>query len=101
VAEDTKLCAKTRKIVVSAGLDISRVRIRVTRGVIHLQGMVKRLGEDPKDPESNMPFLEKLNRKLPKKWDTKLKKFVPDDDWLLWDLKKLEAGGTIEGIVSD
>ena len=34
-----------------------------------------------------LPFLEKLNRRLPKKWDGKLDRFVPDDDWLLWDLR--------------
>ncbi|MFM2081531.1 MAG: hypothetical protein RL380_222 [Verrucomicrobiota bacterium] len=32
-----------------------------------------------------LPFVEKLNSRLPKTWDRKLKKFVPDDDWLLWD----------------
>ena len=32
-----------------------------------------------------LPFVEKLNARLPKTWDRKLKKFVPDDDWLLWD----------------
>jgi hypothetical protein len=32
-----------------------------------------------------LPFIEKLNRELPKVWDRKLRKFVPDDDWLLWD----------------
>jgi len=32
-----------------------------------------------------LPFVEKLNTKLPNKWDNKLQKFVPDDDWLLWD----------------
>lgn len=32
-----------------------------------------------------LPFIEKLNERLPKKWDGKLNKFVPDDDWLLWD----------------
>lgn len=34
-----------------------------------------------------LPFLEKLNHRLPKKWDAKLRKFVPDDDWLLWDFQ--------------
>jgi hypothetical protein len=34
-----------------------------------------------------LPFLEKLNHQLPKKWDAKLRKFVPDDDWLLWDVQ--------------
>ena len=33
-----------------------------------------------------LPFLEKLNQKLPKKWDGKLDRFVHDDDWLLWDI---------------
>lgn len=32
-----------------------------------------------------LPFVENLNTRLPQKWDGKLKKFVPDDDWLLWD----------------
>jgi len=31
--------------------------------------------------------LGKLNRQLPRKWDRKLNKFVPDDDWPLWDLR--------------
>src|SRR6267154_5065962 len=34
-----------------------------------------------------LPFLEKLSYELPRKWDRKLRKFVPDDDWLLWDFK--------------
>ena len=34
-----------------------------------------------------LPFLERLNKALPKKWDGKLSKFVPDDDWLLWDFR--------------
>ena len=27
-----------------------------------------------------LPFLEKLNQKLPKKWDNRLDRFVSDDD---------------------
>jgi len=34
-------------------------------------------------------FLERLNQRLPKKWDNRLKRFVRNDDWLLW---KLPAG---------
>ncbi|HUJ11248.1 MAG TPA: hypothetical protein VL171_14605 [Verrucomicrobiae bacterium] len=34
-----------------------------------------------------LPFLANLNKHLPRRWDRKLKRFVPDDDWLLWDLK--------------
>ncbi len=32
-----------------------------------------------------LPFLEQLDQKLPSKWDNRLKKFVRNDDWLLWD----------------
>jgi hypothetical protein len=44
-----------------------------------------------------LKFLESLNAKLPEKWDRRLKKMVPNDDWLLWDLKKgAGSGGTVE-----
>ena len=33
-----------------------------------------------------LPFLERLDRKLPKKWDPGTKRLVRNDDWLLWDL---------------
>jgi hypothetical protein len=46
-----------------------------------------------------LPFLEKLNRELPKKWDRKLRKFVPDDDWLLWDFRPgKKRGKHLEGV---
>ena len=34
-----------------------------------------------------LPFLERLNKALPRKWNNRVKKFVRNDDWLLWDLK--------------
>ena len=40
-----------------------------------------------------LPFLEKLDRRLPKQWDSKLAKFVPDDDWLLWDFEVKKVRG--------
>lgn len=43
-----------------------------------------------------LPYLEKLNRELPKKWDNKFNRFIPNDDWLLWDLKEKGAGSVIE-----
>ena len=64
MAEDVKLNARVRKIVTSNWLDISQIRTRVTRGVIHFQGHVTRIGEDPKSPESNEPFLEKLDEQI-------------------------------------
>lgn len=35
-----------------------------------------------------LPFLEKLHRRLPEKWDRRLNDFVLDDDWMLWDLRR-------------
>jgi hypothetical protein len=35
-----------------------------------------------------LPFLESLNTRLPTKWDNKLKRFVRNDDWLLWNIPK-------------
>ncbi len=40
-----------------------------------------------------LPFVEKLNHELPRKWDAKLEKFVPDDDWLLWDFNSPKIRG--------
>jgi len=40
-----------------------------------------------------LPFVEKLNQRLPKKWDGKLNRFVPDDDWLLWDFRTPKGHG--------
>ena len=40
-----------------------------------------------------LPFLEQLNQRLPKKWDSKLDRFVPDDDWLLWDFHSQKIRG--------
>jgi hypothetical protein len=64
MSDDVKLCAKARKVVVGSGFDISRMRLRATRCVIHLQGTVLRVGEDPKNPDSNVPFLETLDDQL-------------------------------------
>jgi hypothetical protein len=34
-----------------------------------------------------LPFLEKTNGgMLPKRWENRLKRFVRNDDWLLWNL---------------
>ena len=44
--------------------------------------------EDSQEPKRPLlPFLEKLDQHLPKKWDNKRKRYVINDDWLLWDLK--------------
>ncbi len=40
-----------------------------------------------------LPLVEKLNEELPKKWDSKRNRFVPDDDWLLWDFHSKKMRG--------
>jgi hypothetical protein len=40
-----------------------------------------------------LPFLEKLNAELPRKWDNREKGYVRNDDWLLW---KIESDGKVE-----
>lgn len=42
-----------------------------------------------------LPFLERANKKLPQKWDNRRKRFVPDDDWLIWDLQPTKGGGAV------
>jgi hypothetical protein len=42
-----------------------------------------------------LPFLEKLNSTLPRKWDNRSKKFIPNDDWLLWDIEPQGKKGAV------
>lgn len=42
-----------------------------------------------------LPFLEKLTQQIPQRWDNRLKKYVPNDDWLLWDLEESKTGKTV------
>ena len=42
-----------------------------------------------------LPFLEELTRRIPPRWDNRLKKYVPNDDWLLWDLDQPARGETV------
>jgi hypothetical protein len=44
-----------------------------------------------------LPFLERLNKELPKRWDDRKKALVPDDDWLLWDLRPRDSGAEVTG----
>ena len=56
--------------------------------------------EDAEPPQKPLlPFLESLNQKLPMKWDRHLRKFGPNDDWLLWKLDQENAAGAhLEGV---
>ncbi len=39
------------------------------------------------------PFWNASPIELPQRWDNRLKKYVPNDDWLLWELEEPKAGG--------
>ena len=46
-----------------------------------------------------LPYLEELAREVPKRWDNKLKRYVTNDDWLLWDLDNAaRSGATVKDI---
>jgi hypothetical protein len=53
--------------------------------------------EERRPPQNPLlPFLEKLSQKVPERWDNKLKKYVTNDDWLLWELDTAgEQGETV------
>ncbi len=35
-----------------------------------------------------LPFLERLSRRLPTRWDRRTRRYVKDDSWLLWDVRQ-------------
>jgi len=43
------------------------------------------LRRPPKNPL--LPFLEKLASEIPRRWDSRTKQYVTNDDWLLWELE--------------
>ena len=44
--------------------------------------------EDKQPPQNPLlPFLERLTHELPQRWDDLLRRYVPNDDWLLWELE--------------
>lgn len=49
----------------------------------------------PKNPL--LAFIEKLNHALPQKWDRRTNRFVDNDDWILWALRKRQGGGSVRG----
>lgn len=44
-----------------------------------------------------LPFLEKLDRELPKRWERSGGRYVDNDDWLLWDLHE-SRDAAVEGV---
>jgi hypothetical protein len=65
------------------GFNESKYRKKLGWTDTQLDGLEKR--QPPKRPL--LPALERLNERLPEKWDNRLKKYVRNDDWLLWDIQ--------------
>lgn len=42
-----------------------------------------------------LPYLERLSENIPRRWDNKLKKYVINDDWLLWELGSANPAGQV------
>jgi hypothetical protein len=64
VSQDTDMAAKARKIITSNWIDVSQVRIRVTRCVINLQGHVQTVGGDPDSREGTEGGMRKMDEEL-------------------------------------
>jgi hypothetical protein len=45
-----------------------------------------------------LPFIEQLTHKLPQRWDNRWKKYVPNDDWLLWELDESKSGESVRDV---
>ncbi len=68
MSDDTKLNSAARKLIVGNRFDVSLIRVRVTRGVVHLQGHVQKVGEgaaDLKQVEASLRHLDEDLRALP------------------------------------
>jgi hypothetical protein len=58
------MAVKVRKIITGNWLDVSQIRIRVTRGVVNLQGHVVTVGGDAQHPEGSEAGMRKLDDEL-------------------------------------
>jgi len=53
--------------------------------------------QEKRHPPQNplLPFLERLAHEIPKRRDNKVKQYVTNDDWLLWELESTDQGGEV------
>lgn len=64
MADDRQLTIFVRKLITSNWLDVSQIRIRVTRGVINLQGHVEKVGGSPNERDGTEAGMRKLDDEL-------------------------------------
>jgi hypothetical protein len=52
--------------------------------------------EDNFPPQNPLlPYIEQLSKKRPQKWDNRRKRFVRDDDWLIFDIQTADGGAKL------
>ena len=64
VLDDKKILMRARKVIVSNWFDVQQVRIRVTRGVINVQGHIQKIGGTSTDREGSESSLHCLDADL-------------------------------------
>ena len=61
---DHQMTVLVRKIVTSNWLDVTQIRIRVTRNVVNFQGHVEKLNAPPKDREGSEIDLRRIDDEI-------------------------------------
>ncbi len=64
MSEDVKITSLARKIIVKNWFDVSRLRVRTTRGVIHVQGRIYKIAGPVNEREGSETVLRKLDEEL-------------------------------------
>jgi hypothetical protein len=64
MADDVKITSMARKVIVKNWFDVSRVRVRVVRSVIRIQGYFFKLTGSPEEREGDQASLRKLDEDL-------------------------------------
>lgn len=64
MSEDVKINSLARKIIVKNWLDVSRLRVRTVRGVIHVQGRIYKIAGPPNEREGSESSMIKLDEEL-------------------------------------
>jgi len=64
MSNDHQMAVLVRKIVTSNWLDVSQIRIRVTRSVVNLQGHVEKIDAPPDQREGNEATMRRLDEEI-------------------------------------
>jgi hypothetical protein len=64
MSQDTDMSSKVRRIVTGNWVDVSQVRIRVTRGVVNLQGHISSVTGDPATAEGSEADMRRIDDEI-------------------------------------